>query len=60
MKVFYLSFLVIVAACCYFWATDGPGSGLGLVTAFFAAIPLAVAIYNTVKNGGPMNDSTNR
>ena len=60
MRVFYLSFLVIVAACCYFWATDAPDSGMGFVTVFFAAIPLAVATYNTVKNGGPMNDSTNR
>ncbi|WP_162549666.1 hypothetical protein [Hymenobacter nivis] len=60
MKTFYLSFLVVVAACCYFWATDAPDSGMGFVTAFFAVIPVGVAIYNTVKNGGPMNDSTNR
>ena len=60
MKTFYLSFLAIVAACLYFWITDGSDSGMGFVTAFFAAIPLAVATYNTVKNGGPMNDSTNR
>jgi hypothetical protein len=36
MKVFFFFFLAATLLCGYFWATDGPGSGMQYPTIFFA------------------------
>lgn len=38
MKFFGIFFLVITAVCGYFWATDGPGSGMWIPTVIFAVL----------------------
>ena len=44
----------------YFLATDAPGSGMGWGLVIFGGLGAGVALYNTVKNGGPLNEGKPR
>lgn len=41
MKFFGTSFLILCAITGFFWATDGPGSGMAFATILFAVLGIA-------------------
>ncbi len=57
MKFFALFFLVATGLCGYFWATDGPGSGMGYATGAFAALGASTQVYTKLKTGSWLSDS---
>ena len=57
MKFFAVFFLVLTIVCGYFWATDGPKSGMGWLTIGFAVLGAGALIYNKRTTGFWLSDS---
>jgi hypothetical protein len=56
MKIFFLFMLAATLISGYFWATDGPGSGMQYPTILFALLAVGVGVRNTVVYGSPFRD----
>ena len=59
MKFFGISFLILTAITGYFWATDGPGSGMGFATVLFAVLGLGGFVGEAVRRKS-LNDKAGR